>query len=384
MKVIILSAGHDDSAIPMAKAISAYAKVDLLFLMAKTQKNNIFIHIEGHNFKTGLLSQKDCEKAIEPEVFDYVGGKFKVMLYLYNTLRIKSIPNLLLSYKLASLLRKYDLIHVNGLLSMMPHLQPLLLRKKFIFTVHDFENHSGERAKNFLARHFNKILVKSKYHVVFQNKKDFERVIAKYPSKKDCTHYIPFGTLDVYSLFAPSENTIPPSDVLFFGRISPYKGLEYFSEAMLMLKKDFPDIKYTIAGSGQFYFDDKELRDDPNCYIFNRFIKNQEMANMFRTCKIVVCPYTDATQSGVAMTAFTFNKPVIATQTGGFPDVVKDGFNGFLVPVKDSVSIFQKLKSLFENQHLLTKMEENIAESKNAGDFSWSKIGADYLKVYTF
>ena len=42
----------------------------------------------------------------------------------------------------------------------------------------------------------------------------------------------------------------------------------------------------------------------------------------------MVCPYTDATQSGVIMSAFAFNKPVIATDVGGLPEMVKGYSSG--------------------------------------------------------
>ncbi|MFN5422931.1 MAG: glycosyltransferase, partial [bacterium] len=45
----------------------------------------------------------------------------------------------------------------------------------------------------------------------------------------------------------------------------------------------------------------------------------------------VVCPYRDATQSGVLMTSFAFGKPVLATRVGAFPEYVTDGHNGLLL-----------------------------------------------------
>ncbi len=382
MKVIILSAGHDDSAIPMAKAISEHVKVELIFLLSKKHRTNNFINLPNPDGNTGLLDDQECTKLIAPEVYRYIDGTFRISLFLYKNLKVKSFENLKLSLKLSSILRKADIIHINGKISLLPHLKHFLLAKKFIYTIHDLDNHSGEKAKNILAKKFNQYIIQSKSHVVIQNKSDFEFISQKHPAKRKTTHFIPFGTLDVYRFFKSNENNFPPADVLFFGRISPYKGLEYFVEAMKMLKKEMPHLKYAIAGSGDFYFDDTTIQNDPDCYVYNRFIDNEELAALFKTCRVVVCPYIDATQSGVAMTAFTFNKPVIATNTGGFRDIIRDEKNGYLVPVKDSVAIFEKLRELFQQPEKMIQLEQNILNQGHDGEFSWKKIAENYKKVY--
>lgn len=50
--------------------------------------------------------------------------------------------------------------------------------------------------------------------------------------------------------------------------------------------------------------------------------------------QFMVCPYTDATQSGVIMSSFTFGTPVIATKVGGLPEMLGNGKYGMLVKEK--------------------------------------------------
>ena len=101
-----------------------------------------------------------------------------------------------------------------------------------------------------------------------------------------------------------------------------------------------------------------------------------------KQCEIVICPYIDATQSGVAMTAFTFNKPVIATDTGGFKDVIINGINGYLVPTRNSKAIYEKVKLLMQNKELLTQMEQNIENQGYQGEFAWKNIAQSYKSLY--
>jgi glycosyltransferase involved in cell wall biosynthesis len=382
MKVALVSFGHADSAIPMAKALSEFVEVDLLFTFPMNRKRNNVIDFEELNIQPGMQNDEIIEKAFSTEVKNYVDGKFKMKLFIYKNLKIKSLPNLILSRKYAKILRNYDIIHFNG---KNMHILPLnffLRKKKFIYTVHDLENHSGEQAKNILAKKFNHNILKSNSDVIIQNKTDYRKVIEKYHKQTDTIHFIPFGQLEIYRYYDTSGINVPESDILFFGRISPYKGIEYFIKAVQMLKKDIPKVKAVIAGSGKFYFDTRKIEQDKSFTIINKFIQSNELVALIKASKIVICPYTDATQSGVALTAFVFNKPVIATDTGGFKDVIKNGLNGYIVPVKNEEAIYEKAKLLLENPNLIKKMSENIKGEAESGDFAWSTIAKNYVEIY--
>ena len=382
MKVALVSFGHADSAIPMAKHLSEFVEIDLLFTFPLNRRKNNVINFEKINIKTGLQNENTVSKAFSEEVKNYISKKFKLRLFIYKNLKIKSLTNLVLSWKYSRILRKYDVIHFNGKNMHILFLRFFLPNKKFVYTVHDLENHTGEKAKNILAQKFNHQILKSNSHVVIQNKDDYNKVLQDYKEKSATIHFIPFGQLEIYKYYNTAGIKVPESDILFFGRISPYKGIEYFIEAAKKLKEDFPTLKATIAGSGKFYFDTKEIENNKSFTVINKFIESDELVALIKACKIVICPYTDATQSGVALTAFVFNKPVIATQTGGFKDVIKNGLNGYLVPVKDAEAIYEKAKLLLENPQLFEKISKNIQDEAETGEFSWNKIAQNYIKVY--
>lgn len=382
MKVALVSFGHADSAIPMAKHLSEITNIDLLFTFPLNRRKNNVINFEKLDIKPGLQNEDTVNIAFSEEVKNYISKKLKLKLFIYKNLKIKSLTNLILSWKYSRILKQYDLIHFNGKNMHILLLRFFLPNKKFVYTVHDLENHTGEKAKNALAQKFNHQILKSNSHVVIQNKDDYHKVLQDYKEKSDTIHFIPFGQLEIYKYYNTDNIKVPESDVLFFGRISPYKGIEYFIKAVKMLKKEFPGIKAIIAGSGNFYFDTKDIENDQTFTIINKFIESDELVALIKSCKIVICPYTDATQSGVALTAFVFNKPVIATQTGGFKDVIKNGLNGYLVPVKDADAIHEKAKLLLENPQLLEKISKNIQNEAETGEFSWNKIAKSYIKVY--
>lgn len=135
--------------------------------------------------------------------------------------------------------------------------------------------------------------------------------------------------------------------ILFFGYISSYKGLEYLCEAMMKVHKSHPEVKLVIAGGGNIYFDWKPYKDLDYIILRNHFVDLPELAGLLSECEFSVCPYKDATQSGVVQTAFSLGVPMLVTNVGALPDVVKDGQNGLVVPPCDSSSLVGAINTLW-------------------------------------
>ena len=95
-----------------------------------------------------------------------------------------------------------------------------------------------------------------------------------------------------------------------------------------------------------------------------------------------MCPYTDATQSGVIMTAFALGRPVIATDVGGFSDVITHEKTGLLVKPKDVDDLYNKILYLLNNVSLRLEMEKNIKAFRSRAEFNWGNIAEKYIKLY--
>ena len=96
----------------------------------------------------------------------------------------------------------------------------------------------------------------------------------------------------------------------------------------------------------------------------------------------MVCPYTDATQSGVIMSAFAFNKPVIATNVGGLPEMVKNQHYGIIINEKDTDALAESIITLWTNPKKKDFFAENIESDYGKGDLSWKKIARDVSALY--
>jgi len=144
----------------------------------------------------------------------------------------------------------------------------------------------------------------------------------------------------IYDRFPPATEHWAPRgrlDLLFFGLIRPYKGLDILLESLAKLKDN--EICLTIAGEA--WGDVDALRQQltesgvPNLESNLRFISDVEAANYISRADALVLPYRSATGSGVAAVAYNYGKPVIATKVGSLADIVVDGKTGFLVPPND-------------------------------------------------
>ena len=124
-----------------------------------------------------------------------------------------------------------------------------------------------------------------------------------------------YDSVNVYrNLIIDKVDASPSKNILFFGRISPYKGVEYLLEAMSIVHAQYPDAICTVMGGGEFYFDVTPYLNTSYVKIVNRFIATSELISAIESSFVVVCPYTDATQSGVVYTSYALHKPVIASR----------------------------------------------------------------------
>jgi glycosyltransferase involved in cell wall biosynthesis len=181
------------------------------------------------------------------------------------------------------------------------------------------------------------------------------------------------------------ECTIVPNEskqILFFGRIWKYKGLEHLIRAQPLITAAVPDAKIVIAGEGEDFEPYRRLMDRPDRFIVhNRYIPGPERDQLFRSASVVVLPYIEATQSGVVPLAYAFGKPVVATNTGALSEAVDDGITGRLVPPANPVALAAAVVDLLRNPAQRHAMG---AAGRHKLDAEWSPsvVARQTLAVY--
>jgi len=136
---------------------------------------------------------------------------------------------------------------------------------------------------------------------------------------------------------ARSALGLPPEGkiILFFGFIRKYKGLDILLEAMADPRVRELGVRLLVAGE---YYGDKARYEAiidrfglrPEVTMHTDFIPNDRVAAYFSAADCVALPYRSATQSGITQVACHFSLPMIATDVGGLPEVVRDGETGYL------------------------------------------------------
>jgi len=153
---------------------------------------------------------------------------------------------------------------------------------------------------------------------------------------------------------------------LFFGHIRPFKGLDIALEAWKRVSNA------TLVVAGENWWRTAAPAVQANVRFDLRFIPDSEVAAYFAAADVVLAPYRSEAQSGVALTAFHFARPVIATSVGGLPDII-DGRNGILVPPEDPEALAKAVEEFFTRRDRAA-MERAAAES--ARRYSWQEYGA--------
>ena len=158
---------------------------------------------------------------------------------------------------------------------------------------------------------------------------------------------------------------------LFFGHIRPFKGLDIALEA-------WKQVDATLVVAGEPWWDAR-FEPQANVRFDLRFIPDAEIATYFAATDVVIAPYRSEAQSGVALTAFHFARPVIATAVGGLPDII-DGRNGILVPPENPGALAKAVEEFFTRRDRAA-MERAAADS--ARRYSWQEYGAIMNRLLT-
>ncbi len=271
-----------------------------------------------------------------------------------------------------------DVIH----LTKPPYLTQKLLywvKKKLVLTVHDPFPHSGKisrQAENCRKEAFRQI----SRLVLLNNKQATQfREYYKIPSS-----HIFINKLGMYSSILsvePVPAKVARPFVLFFGIIAEYKGVEYLLEAMRKVHDTFPDVRLVVVGSGKFPFDIEPYRQTDYIEIRNHYICAPELAGLLGACEFAVCPYIDATQSGVIQTAFSYGVPMIATDVGALGVAVDHEKTGLVVRPCDVNELADAMCRLLSHPEMLTQMRRAI-EQEWKPKMEWSPIADKYVEIY--
>lgn len=224
----------------------------------------------------------------------------------------------------------------------------------------------------------------------------------------------------IYNLFEPDEDfdvaafkkehLLKENVFLFFGFIRKYKGLHHAIEAFAQVAKERDDVSFLICGESFWATLDntklstkiknklfgiakklflKNKEDEKNyrplellkkygledrTMVVNKFVPNEDVHKYFQVSDAVVLFYEYATPSGIESLSYNFQKPLLATKVGHFPETIEDGFNGYLAEAEDTTSMANQMIRYLDQP----LAPENVALKTK--DMSWENYARAIMK----
>jgi glycosyltransferase involved in cell wall biosynthesis len=157
--------------------------------------------------------------------------------------------------------------------------------------------------------------------------------------------------------------------VLFVGGVSQRKGIKYLLEAFknLNLKNN---VELIIVG-GSLIPETTLLAPYKGLYTRIPWVSDKELPSYFQKADIFVLPSIVEGFGIVLLEAMASGLPVITTHNTGGPDIIREGVDGFIVPIRDVEALQNRIYELYSNRALCRTMGINAA--KQARKFTWKR-----------
>jgi len=181
-----------------------------------------------------------------------------------------------------------------------------------------------------------------------------------------------------------------PDTLLTVGRLEEKKGHRYALEAVAIVRKTIPGIKYYIAGDGSLrtsleaYATELGIAD--NC-LFLGACASDKVKDLYCSCAVFTLPSVTAAngdmegQGLVIQEAQMCGLPVVTTRHNGIPDGLLDGISGFLVEEKDSAALAEEIILLLRDPELCARMGNEGRAFVSSG-YDVDVLTAKILKLY--
>lgn len=213
---------------------------------------------------------------------------------------------------------------------------------RVVYLCHNIFDHDAQGLKRKVSE---KLLSFADGYIVHSSE-EADLLSELYPDKPRLNRILP-----IYTQFPSGDKELPKRgrlELLFFGFIRPYKGLDILLEALAKLQDK--EAYLTVAGEPWVDKDkyEQEIRkmNIPNLELHLGYVDDASAANFFQRADVVVLPYRSATGSAVLALAYHYKKPVLASNVGGIPDGVIEGKTGWLIEPADADALAEAIKDI--------------------------------------
>jgi len=178
--------------------------------------------------------------------------------------------------------------------------------------------------------------------------------------------------------------------ILYFGVISPRKGIKTLIESFRIFSEKIPNSKLVIIGKEPKYYhgylkalkNDTKNKNSKENIIFPGFQEDEQLSEWLSNTDILVLPYTNSTAaSGVFSVGLSRNIPMVVSKTKFFEEETENGSCALLVRPNDKSELSNALVNLCEHPELKKRMIEN--QNKIVDKRSWENIAIITKNIYS-
>jgi D-inositol-3-phosphate glycosyltransferase len=273
--------------------------------------------------------------------------------------------------------------------------------KKIALTAHNVNRGKRDSTDSLLNRLTLRIQYQMADHIFVHTDKMRSELFEDFGVREEAVTRIPFGL----NVAVPNTSLTPAEakdklgiqaaekTMLCFGRIAPYKGLEYLLTAFQKISSNDTNYRLVIAGEPMKGYEEylNEIHriinqiDKQEDRIIRKleFISDENTELYFKAADVLVLPYKDIFQSGVLFLGYSFGLPAIAADVGSFREDIVPGETGFVYRPGDSMSLADTIEEYFRSKLFkdLDRRRLEIRDYANAGH-SWDTVGKLTRSVY--
>jgi D-inositol-3-phosphate glycosyltransferase len=276
-----------------------------------------------------------------------------------------------------------------------------LLGKKVVLTVHNVNTAKRDKRDSAANRLTLRIQYRLADHSFVHTEKMKQELIDEFGVPAARISVIPLGINN----FAPQTNLTPAEAkrrlgiqqnekaILFFGRITPYKGLEILVEAFQKSLPSTENYRLIIAGRPEeateaaYWFPIREALSADlqkgRVLLRAEHIPDAETELYFKAADVLVLPYRDIYQSGILFLGYSFGLPSLAADVGSLKAEMVEGRTGFLFEPEDPTDLAKAIEKYFVSDlyRELSRRRQEIQDYARQGH-DWNIVGQSTIGVY--
>ncbi len=177
-----------------------------------------------------------------------------------------------------------------------------------------------------------------------------------------------------HTLYAPANEPLEPGLVLFLGRLQKYKGVQFALQAMVRVRASVPHAHMVVVGKGPYRAALERLAASLGMADAVRFcghVSAEEKVALLRRAVVVVNPSPKEGWGLTSVEAAACGTPVVASNSPGLRESVRDGVSGFLVPHSDVSALAARLTDVLRDEALRARLSRGAIE--HARPFTWER-----------